>query len=198
MRVAILLFEGVDLLDIGGPYEVFLTANRLAQRAGDEPPFEVSTVSATDEPVRAYGGLRLGASTTLADAVGSEIVVVPGAVDIGAVAADPRVRSAVEALTADADITTSVCTGAFLLGDAGLLEGRPFTTHWEDVAALAERLGAPEGHARRAPWVDSGEVVTAGGLSCGISMALHLVGRLVGHDSALAVARQIDYAWQPA
>jgi transcriptional regulator GlxA family with amidase domain len=155
-------------------------------------------VSATDEPVRAYGGLRLGASTTLADAVGSEIVVVPGAVDIGAVAADPRVRSAVEALTADADITTSVCTGAFLLGDAGLLEGRPFTTHWEDVAALAERLGAPEGHARRAPWVDSGEVVTAGGLSCGISMALHLVGRLVGHDSALAVARQIDYAWQPA
>jgi transcriptional regulator GlxA family with amidase domain len=198
MRVAILLFEGVDLLDVGGPYEVFLTANRLAQRAGDESPFEVSTVSATDEPVRAYGGLRLGASTTLADAVGSEIVVVPGAVDIGAVAADPRVRSAVEALTADADITTSVCTGAFLLGDAGLLEGRPFTTHWEDVAALAERLGAPEGHARRAPWVDSGEVVTAGGLSCGISMALHLVGRLVGHDSALAVARQIDYAWQPA
>jgi transcriptional regulator GlxA family with amidase domain len=198
MRVAILLFEGVDLLDVGGPYEVFLTANRLAQRAGDESPFEVSTVSATDEPVRAYGGLRLGASTTLADAVGSEIVVVPGAVDIDAVVADPRVRSAVEALTADADITTSVCTGAFLLGDAGLLEGRPFTTHWEDVAALAERLGAPEGHARRAPWVDSGEVVTAGGLSCGISVALHLVGRLVGHDSALAVARQIDYAWQPA
>jgi transcriptional regulator GlxA family with amidase domain len=198
MRVAILLFEGVDLLDVGGPYEVFLTANRLAQRAGDESPFEVSTVSATDEPVRAYGGLRLGASTSLAEAVGSEIVVVPGAVDIDAVAADPRVRSAVEALTADADITTSVCTGAFLLGDAGLLEGRPFTTHWEDVAALAERLGAPEGHARRAPWVDSGEVVTAGGLSCGISMALHLVGRLVGLGSALAVARQIDYAWQPA
>jgi transcriptional regulator GlxA family with amidase domain len=198
MRVAILLFEGVDLLDVGGPYEVFLTANRLAQRAGDESPFEVSTVSATDEPVRAYGGLRLGASTSLAEAVGSEIVVVPGAVDIGAVAADPRVRSAVEALTADVDITTSVCTGAFLLGDAGLLEGRPFTTHWEDVAALGDRLGAPEGRARRAAWVDSGEVVTAGGLACGISMALHLVGRLVGLGSALAVARQIDYAWQPA
>lgn len=198
MRVAILLFEGVDLLDVGGPYEVFLTANRLAQRAGDEPPFEVSTVSATDEPVRAYGGLRLGASTTLEEAAGSEIVVVPGAVDIDAVAADPQVRSAIEALTAGADITTSVCTGAFLLGDAGLLEGRPFTTHWEDVAVLAARLGTPEGCARRAAWVDSGDVVTAGGLSCGISMALHLVDRLVGRDSAVAVARQIDYAWQPA
>jgi transcriptional regulator GlxA family with amidase domain len=197
MRVATLLFEGVDLLDVGGPYEVFLTANRLAERGGGAAPFEVSTVSATDGPVRAYGGLHLGASTTLSEAVGSEIVVVPGAVDIDAVSADAQVTSAIEALTAAAVISTSVCTGAFLLGDAGLLEGRPFTTHWEDLAALSQRLDAPEGRARRAPWVDSGEVVTAGGLSCGISMALHMVDRLVGHDSAVAVARQIDYAWEP-
>ena len=138
----------------------------------------------------------LGPSARLREAVGSEIVVVPGAVDIDAVSASPSVRAAVDALTSAACISSSVCTGAFLLADAGLLTGRPFTTHWEDLPALAQRLGQPDG-ARRFAWVDSGAIVTAGGLSSGISMALHLVDRLLGRDTATAVARQIDYAWDP-
>lgn len=197
MRVAILLFDGVDLLDVGGPYEVLLTASRVQVRDGQRASFDVVTVSAGDEPVVAYGGLTLGPSTSLADAVGSDIVVVPGAIDIDEVAARERVRQAVTTLAAGAEVVTSVCTGAFLLGDAGLLDGRTFTTHWEDTAALVSRLDAPPAQGRTEPWVDTGAVVTAGGLSAGIAMALHLVDRLVSRDLAIRTARQIDYVWDP-
>ncbi len=94
-------------------------------------------------------------------------------------------------------LVTSVCTGAFLLGDAGLLDGRPFTTHWEDVEALDRRLHVYPPRGRREPWVDAGAVVTAGGLSSGIAMALHVVDRAAGRDLAIRTARQIDYAWDP-
>ena len=197
MKVAVVLFEGVDLLDVGGPYEVFLTASRLALRTGDPAPFEVVTVSATDRPVRASGGMTLGPSAPRGAARGCEVVVVPGAIDIERVAADPAVRAAVRCLAAHADVVASVCTGAFLLADAGLLEGRDFTTHWEDLPALARRLRVDPGRARRVAWVDSGSVVTAGGLSAGLAMALHLVDRLVGREPALATARQLDYAFDP-
>lgn len=197
MRVTILLFDHVDLLDVGGPYEVFLTASRLAERDGRDATFVVTTASPDDDTVEAYGGLALQPSARLEDCVGSEIVVVPGAVDIESVAAHPGVRAALSRLTDSAQIVASVCTGAFLLGDAGLLEGRRFTTHWEDVDSLASRLGASTDRARTATWVDTGPVVTAGGLSSGIAMALHLVHRLDSLEMAVRTARQIDYAWHP-
>ncbi len=197
MRVAILLFDGVDLLDVGGPYEVFLTASRLAERDGRPAPFSVLTVSATDRPVVAYGGMTLGPSARLDDVAGCDVAVVPGAIDIEAVAAQAVVRSAVQRLASGAAVVSSVCTGAFLLGDVGLLAGRPYTTHWEDVDALAVRTGEPLELARGGRWVDAGRVVTAGGLSSGIAMALHLVDRLTESSLALRTARQLDYAWSP-
>lgn len=197
MRVAILLFDGVDVLDVGGPYEVFLTASRLAERDGRPVPFSVVTVSVTDEPVVCFGGMTMGPSARLGDAVGSEVVVVPGAVDIDTVATNADVRSAVRRLATSATVASSVCTGAFLLGDAGLLADRPFTTHWEDVDALALRLDAVSGRGRRARWVDTGSIVTAGGLSSGIAMALHLVDRLADRSLAERTARQLDYEWSP-
>jgi transcriptional regulator GlxA family with amidase domain len=139
----------------------------------------------------------MGPNARLGDAVGSEVVIVPGAVDIDTVATDPAVRSAVTRLAAPAVVASSVCTGAFLLGDAGLVADRPFTTHWEDVDALALRLDATSGQARRARWVDAGSIVTAGGLSSGIAMALHLVDRLADRSLAERTARQLDYEWSP-
>lgn len=202
LRVAILLFDDMDLLDMGGPYEVLLTANRLLGRDGDPPAFDVTTVGVADSPVTAYGGVRLLPQTTAAESGGADIVVVPGAIDIEAACADPQVAAAVRGLVGGAQIATSVCTGAFLLADAGLLGGKPWTTHWEDIPALQHRLGAAAGgavagQAREARWVDSGTVVTAGGLSCGIDMALHLVDRLVGRELAARCARQLDYPWDP-
>lgn len=196
MRIGLLLFDGVDLLDTGGPYEVFLTASRLAVRDGGEPPFEVVTLSPDGGPVTAYGGLVLQPQAAVAGAGGFDAVVVPGTIDVDAAVGDERLLAAVRALAADAGITASVCTGAFLLGAAGLLAGRRWTTHWEDVDLLASRIGAA-GAVRGVRWVDTGEVVTAAGLSSGIAMALHLVDRLAGRSLAERTARQIDYDWRP-
>jgi transcriptional regulator GlxA family with amidase domain len=195
MRIGIVVFEQVDLLDVGGPYEVLLTASRLVERDGGEPPFEVLTLGLTDEPVSAYGGLRLTPSATLADAGRLDVLVVPGAIRIDDVLADSKLLGAVREAAAAAETVTSVCTGAFVLQSLGFLDGRPWTTHWEDVEDLAARAGdAGQAWVR---WVDAGEVVTAGGLSSGIAMALHLVDRFAGRDLALRTARQIEYDWDP-
>lgn len=196
MRIGILFFPAVDILDACGPYEVFLTASRLEERAGKPAPFEVVTIGAGDGPVAAYGGLQVVPGATPTSAGPLDVLVVPGAIDIERALADPDLSAAVETLAASAGVVTSVCTGAFLLGARGLLDGRAWTTHWEDVSLLAGSLG-PEGARRDARWVDSGEVVTSGGLSSGIAMALHLVDRLAGRGLAERTARQLDYDWDP-
>jgi transcriptional regulator GlxA family with amidase domain len=192
----VLLFEGVDLLDAGGPYEVFLTASRLVARDGGEPPFEVVTISRMGETVTAYGGLGLVPQAAAAGCGPLDVLVVPGTIDVRAVRADDELVATIDQLARASDLTASVCTGAFLLASVGLLDDRPWTTHWEDVDLLAQELG--EGAAvRGVRWVDAGDVVTGAGLSSGVDMALHLVDRLAGRDLAERTARQVDHGWRP-
>ena len=195
MRIGIVVFDQVDLLDVGGPYEVFLTASRLVERDGGPPPFEVLTVGVTPDPVAAYGGLRLTPQATLGACGPLDVLVVPGAIAIDEVIGDERLMTAVAPAARAAAVVASVCTGAFVLGALGLLSGRPWTTHWEDVDTLSARVGRRgEAWVR---WVDSGEVVTSGGLSSGMAMSLHLVERFEGRDLALKTAKQLEYAWDP-
>jgi len=197
MRIGVLLYRGVDLLDAGGPYEVFLTASRLAARDGGEPPFEVVTVSPDGAPVVAYGGLGLTPHVAAPHAGPLDVLVVPGTMDLDGATADAPLLAAIEGLAAEAGLVTSVCTGSALLGAAGLIGDRPWTTHWEDIDLLAQQLGS-SGATREVRWVDAGDVVTAGGLASGIAMALHLVDRLAGRTLATRTARQLDYDWDPA
>ena len=197
MRIGILIYTGVDLLDCGGPYEVFLTASRLAERDGRVALFEVVTIGVGNAPLLAYGGLGLVPQTTVDEAGSIDVVIVPGAISIEDALADDTLRDAVATLTAAAEIVASVCTGAFLLGAHGMLDDRSWTTHWEDVALLAERIGGA-GATSDVRWVDSGTVVTSGGLSSGIAMALHLVDRIAGLELAVRTARQIEYVWDPS
>lgn len=198
MRIGLLLYDGVDVIDAGGPYEVFLTASRLAARDGAEPPFDVVTLTPDGGPVTAYGGLGLVPHAAATDAgLVLDAVLVPGAVDVGAALADVALVDSVRTLAATAGLTTSVCTGAFLLAEAGALAGRRWTTHWEDIDDLAARLGSDEGARRGVRWVDDGDVVTAAGLTSGIAMALHVVDRHAGRDLAERTARQLDHPWSP-
>src|SRR5579862_1051606 len=96
MRIGIVVFEQVDLLDVGGPYEVFLTASRLVERDGGEPPFEVLTLGVTGESVASYGGLRLTPQARLGDAGRLDVLVVPGAIRIDDVLADAGLVGAIE------------------------------------------------------------------------------------------------------
>lgn len=196
MRIGIVLFDDVDLLDFGGPYEVFLTAGRLLERRGDVDAIEVLSLSLDGRPVRAYGGVGLTPDGPLDRSLDLDVLVVPGAIAITDVASDSDLIQSIRAASERVAIVASVCTGAFLLAEAGLLEARPWTTHFEDIDRLAAEIGS-SGATRNVQWVDSGEVVTAGGLSAGIGMALHLLDRMAGRELAEATARQIEYAWSP-
>lgn len=197
---ALLLFDGCDVMDVTGPYEVLLAAGRLTVRDGAEPAFEVRTVSVDGGPVDAFGGLGLVPSHgALTDNDDIDLLIVPGLIDVPAGLTRTDLVEAVADASQRVELTASVCTGAFLLDAAGVTSGRPVTTHWEDVPDLrARRDAAGDGAEVRdgVRWVDDGDVVTAGGISSGVDAALHLVERLANRDLAVRTARQIDHAWR--
>lgn len=194
--IGILLFDGCDLLDVGGPYEVFLTADRLVRRKAESGVFDVHTVSPDGKPVTSYGGMGLTPHYSASERHDFDVIVIPGAIDMQTpLSHQPTVETAV-ALAKSASIISSVCTGAFLLGKLGLLDSVAWTTHHEDVEILARQIDSDRGRAFLR-WVDEGRVVTSGGLSAGIAMALHLVDRLHSTDLAIKTAHQLEYAWDP-
>jgi transcriptional regulator GlxA family with amidase domain len=195
-HVTLVAFDDMDLLDAGGPYEVLLTASRLLARDGRHDPMVIELAGVRVGPVTAYGGLSLNATRALADVTATDVVIVPGAVNVDALIGDSELLSEVTRLAGIASITMSVCTGAFVLGAAGLLEDRSWTTHHEDVEGLAALIASTGAH-RDCRWVDSGSIITGGGLSSGIAAALHLVERLHGRDVAVRTAQQIEYVWDP-
>jgi len=200
MKISLLLFEEVDLLDTGGPYEVFLTASRLSVRDGKEAPFDVSSVTVDGGPVTAYGGLGLTPNGDFELAMQSDVLVVPGTIDIDKAMSDDLLVQSIarygQTLGEHNRVIASVCTGAFLLAKAGLLNGKSWTTHFEDVDLLAQSLDIAEGATSDKRWIDEGSIVTAGGLSTGIDMSLHLVERFASRDLAIRTAKQIEYDWQ--
>ena len=159
-------------------------------------PFQVHTVAARDPTVVARGGLRLVASCTLREHPPLDILIVPGGLT-DEVERDHRLAAWLTETAEKAVVTASVCTGAFLLATAGLLDGREATSHWEDVDELARRF--PQVTVKReARWVDQGRVVTSAGISAGIDMSLHLVLRREGEELARATAHQMEYSWTTA
>jgi transcriptional regulator GlxA family with amidase domain len=194
VRVGILVFDGVDILDSGGPYEVFLTASRLAVRDGAEPVFEVVLVSPGGSDVTAYGGMRLTGLADASSVEGFDVAVIPGTIDLDSALANPAIASAVLTMAEGTKLLTSVCTGSFLIAAAGALSEHPATTHWEDLNALGStgQVGEAVAGVR---WVDAGDVITSAGLSSGIHMALHVVERYASRDLAQRTARQLDVDW---
>lgn len=195
LKVGILVFPEVEVLDFAGPYEVFTTASRVFGRArpDDEKPFAVFTVGATGEPFKARAGLPVLPEYGFADHPAIDLLIVPGGV-VTAELAKPAVGDWISRVAAGTRITASVCTGAFLLAKAGLLDGQRATTHWEDLAELRTDFPALRVIADQR-WVDEGRIVTSGGISAGIDMSLHLVERLAGRELALQTARQMEFRW---
>ena len=190
--VAIYLFPNVEVLDFAGPYEVFTTATRvfLRRNPGSAPPFQVFTVAQTDAPVQARAGLKVLADYTFQSCPACDLVLIPGGV-VDEALSDGEVVAWIRERAGSASLTASVCTGAFLLAQAGLLDGKAATTHWEDIADLRNQfknVQVREG----LRWVDDGSIVTSAGIAAGIDMCLHLVARLAGEELAIATARQLD------
>jgi transcriptional regulator GlxA family with amidase domain len=191
-NVAILLFDGVEVLDFAGPFEVFSVAGR---RDGLDP-FNVYTVAETSRPISARNELSINPRYTIENCPAPDIVVVPGGFGTRREMHNLTIRDWILRVSAASEITFSVCTGALLLGRAGLLDGQRATTHFAAFRELAE--AAPRALlVVDEKVVDNGRVVTSAGISAGIEASLHLVGRFLGLTSAVETARYMEYDWEP-
>ena len=185
VRVAFLLGKGANVIDTAGPWEVFQDT-----MVDGRDKFELFTVAPKKELVRMTGGLEVMPTYALADAPQPHVIVVP------AQKSHPDSLRWLASATAGTDVTMSVCTGAFQLGRAGLLEGHKATTHHEFFDNFAKEF--PEVELQRGPrFVDNGRIATAGGLTSGIDMALHVVERYFGRTVANTTATYMEYARHP-
>jgi transcriptional regulator GlxA family with amidase domain len=195
-NVGIYIFDEVEVLDFAGPFEVFSVASRAKPRLQPNAPkpFEVFTIAEAMRPVRARGGLIVQPGFDITGHPKIDLLIVPG----GVVTAELKRNSVIDWIVRTArttSITASVCTGAFLLAKAGLLEGRTITTHWEDIDDFRQMFpDIPVRGDQR--WIDTGSIVTSAGISAGLDMSLHLVERLEGETLAVRTARQMDYDWR--
>jgi transcriptional regulator GlxA family with amidase domain len=191
-RIGIWLFEGAEELDWGGPWEVLAAWAQLWPDDG----VEVFTVADADGPITCAKGLRVLPDRTWADAGELDVVLVPGGVGTVALREREDALERLRGFAGDGTLVTSVCTGALVLAKAGLLSGRPATTWWGRLDTLAE-LDPTIDVRPEDRFVDSGEIVTAAGVSAGIDMALHLVRRLHSEERAKEVRRYIQYDPEP-
>ncbi|MDP5239345.1 DJ-1/PfpI family protein [Uliginosibacterium sp. 31-16] len=194
MHIGIYVFDPVEVLDFAGPYEVFTTAARVHGRSQPGVPlFEVCTIAAGHAPVTARAGLPVLPDCTIADHPPLDVLIIPGGV-VTAELARPEVIEWIARQAGQVQTLASVCTGAFLLAQAGVLRGRAVTTHWEDTADLRAMFAGLEVR-EGLRWVDEGAVVSSAGISAGIDMCLHLVERLAGRALAECTARQLEFDW---
>jgi transcriptional regulator GlxA family with amidase domain len=188
----------VEVLDFAGPFEVFSTASRLRAREDPQAPalFRVCTIALQKQLVAARGGLNFLPDFSIHSHPQLDVLIIPGGI-VTAELEKEEVIDWIARISNSAKLTASVCTGAFLLGQAGLLEGKQATTHWEDLDDLRAMFPGIE-VLPQTSWVDNGQIVTSAGISAGIDMSLHLVERLADRDLAVRTAHQMEFDWQPA
>ena len=183
--VAILLFDGVQIIDYSGPWEVFGQAG-----------FKVHTVAEKREPLTTAFGQKVVADYTFDDSPRADILLLPGGGGTRKAVDNPRLIKWIQDNARSATHVMSVCTGAFLLAKAGLLDGLTATTFHTAIDRLV--AAAPKAtvvYDQR--YVDNGKVITTAGLSSGIDGALHLVAKIAGEGQARAVALGLEYRWTP-
>jgi cyclohexyl-isocyanide hydratase len=183
LRIGLLLFPRLTQLDLTGPFEVFARV----------PGARVHLLWKTHDAVRSDNGLALLPDTTLAECPPLDVLCVPGGPGVAALMEDAEVLAFLRAQAARARFVTSVCTGALVLGAAGLLRGKRATTHWASHDFLAS-FGATPVLARV---VRDGKLFTGGGVTAGIDFALTIAAEIAGPEAAQAIQLGIEYAPAP-
>ncbi|SMC49175.1 DJ-1/PfpI family protein [Sporomusa malonica] len=190
LNVGILLFNEVEVLDFAGPFEVFSITTSLSKL---DRPFAVHIISQTGEMVSARNGLMVKPSYSIADAPALDILIIPG----GYGAEEIEIHNEIiidwiRKQSTKVKLLASVCTGAFLLAKAGLLDGKKATTHWMDIERLAReypQIDIQQGQ----KYVDEGSIITAAGISAGLDMSFHIIKKLLGPEIARATAKRMEY-----
>lgn len=190
--VAILAFDDMEVLDYAGPYEVFNVAGEL----GSDRPFEVFSVGLTGGTATGRGGFAVRPSYALDDAPHADVLVVPGGAGTRPLLGDERLLAWLRERAGQVDLLVSVCTGALLLGAAGLLEGRPATTHhgaFDELAALSPTTTVLRGE-RYVRSTDT--ILTSGGISAGIDCSLHAVELLADQNTRDLTVAEMEWGWR--
>jgi transcriptional regulator GlxA family with amidase domain len=195
MNIGIYVYDDVEVLDFAGPFEVFTTCARVKGRINPNaaPLFNVFLIAEKDGIISARANFNVQPHYTIRDHPPVDVLIVPGGVHTRELEKQ-NVIEWIAKVSPAATLTASVCTGAFLLAKANLLQVHSCTTHWEDIPDLRSmfpNLDVKED----VPWVDNGRILTSAGISAGIEMALHLVTKLAGKELAVKTARQMQYTW---
>jgi len=173
-----------------GPFEVF---SITTYPGSDIKPFDVKTVAQTKEVVRARNGLQVVPHYSFADNPKFDILIIPGGYGAEEIEIhNDVVISWIKDQMCKVSLMTSVCTGAFLLAKAGLLDGKSATTHWMDIDRLVrefEKVTVQRG----VKYVDEGSIITAGGISAGINMSFFIIMKLIGKEIARTTAKRMEY-----
>src|ERR1700722_20224124 len=182
-RIGMLLFPRLTQLDLTGPFEVF----------AKWPDAAVHLLWKTREPVEEESGFRILPDTTLAECPQLDVLCVPGGPGVSAIMEDAEVLAFLRTQARDARFVTSVCTGALVLGAAGLLRGKRATTHWASHDLLSAFGAIPT----KGRVVRDGNLITGGGVTAGIDFALTVVAEIAGGATAQGIQLQIEYAPAP-
>ena len=188
MKVGILLFNEVEVLDFAGPFEVFSIAAK-----DNKKKFEVITVGQTGEIISTRNGLKILPTTKFSDNIAFDFLIIPGG--YGAEEIEIKNQVVIDWIKEQqlkVKMLASVCTGALLLAEAGILDGKKATTHWMDLDRLENEYPKVE-VIRNVKFVDEGDVLTSAGISAGINMSFYIVKKILGADVAISTARRMEY-----
>ncbi|HKS09524.1 MAG TPA: DJ-1/PfpI family protein [Pyrinomonadaceae bacterium] len=186
--VAFAMSRGATMIDFAGPWEVFqdVMVMNSKEQEGHRQPFQLYTVSDKTDAIEASGGMKIVPDYTFENAPAPKVVVIP------AQAGSPALHAWLRKIVDSTDVTMSVCTGAFQLGRAGLLTGKEATTHHEFFDQFARAF--PDVKLKRGlRFVEGGKISTAGGLTSGIDLALRVVERYFGRETAERTAFYMEY-----
>jgi transcriptional regulator GlxA family with amidase domain len=194
--VGILIFDEVEVLDFCGPFEVFSVARHPDHPEDENALFRAITIAEEDRLITCRGGLLVQPHYTIANHSPLDIVVVPGGKGTRRERYNQNLLDWITLQDQNIELLTSVCTGSFLLAEAGKLDGLSATTHWASVDHMRETYESisMQDDVR---YVDQGRVITSAGISAGIDMSLHIVERLHGPEAAAFTARRMEYERLP-
>jgi transcriptional regulator GlxA family with amidase domain len=190
LNIGIYLYENAEVLDFAGPFEVFSTAERLNHK---NRRLNVFLIGETDLAIKARGGFCVTPEYNIYTHPKLDLLIVVGGVHTEEIQ-KPHIIKWLQQQKHKVPIIASVCTGAFLLAEAGILNNYQATTHWSDIAEFRENY--PDiPIIDNVRWVNNQNVITSGGISAGIDMSLHLVSKLCSQQLALSTAKQMEFQW---
>ena len=194
-KLGILIYDEVEVLDVGGPYEVFSVARLDEETRRSEPsPFDISLLSQFDRPVVASGGMKLLPDATLDDCPPLDVLLVPGGLGTRWEIHNEVLLGFIRQQAQQVELLAAVCTGALILGSAGLLDGRTATTHWHSLQLMKELFPSVDVDPC-ARVVRDGRVMTCAGISAGIDLSLEVLALYYGEEVAGFTANYMEYPY---